>query len=126
VPISGEFYEDDQPVETIMAVWEAGEKQRTRPPRRMVEATAEVPAGLDEAAVNAMLGALDDLGIGGDGSSVPAAEHQRWLEEGDRLRQLADRIIALDALTPESRRVTLTDIIGWARQARGEDTGDGD
>jgi hypothetical protein len=43
-----------------------------------------------------------------------------------RLRQLADRIIALDALTPESQRVTLTDIIGWARQARGEDTGDGD
>lgn len=72
---------------------------------RMVEVTAEVPAGLEDAAVDAMLGALDDLGIGGMGSSVPAAEYEANLAELDRLRA---QLIQAQAETTRLRQLDAT------------------
>ncbi|EFC80896.1 hypothetical protein [Parafrankia sp. EUN1f] len=100
------------------------EPRAARAPR-MVEVTAEVPAGLEDTAVDAMLDALDALGIGGMGASVPAAEYEARLEQDEKLRALADWLIGLDDVTdPRTRIVTLPDIINRARQALGQERHD--
>ncbi|OHV42203.1 hypothetical protein BBK14_11315 [Parafrankia soli] len=91
----------------------------------MVEVTAEVPAGLDEAATIAMFDALDDLGIGGIGSSCPAAEFEARLDQDERLRDFARWVVSTDDL-PGVERVGITrhQIAQRARQALGQESHD--
>lgn len=93
------------------------EPRAARAPR-MVEVTAEVPAGLDEAATIAMFDALDDLGIGGIGSSCPAAEFEARLDQDERLRDFAAWVTETVWPAQMTADEILDQIISRARQAR--------
>jgi hypothetical protein len=48
---TGDFYEDDEPIEDILAAWERSPKGLTAPPRRGVNVVLQVGAGTQAAAV---------------------------------------------------------------------------